>query len=58
MIIDDKESVVSVRTNPRHPSSLHSTPWIPDSVSVEFGFRVPIVGGIPDLLSCMLYSGF
>ena len=48
MVIDDKESVVSVWTNPRHPSSLHSTPWIPDSVSVEFGFQVPIVGGIPD----------
>ena len=57
MIIDDKESV-SVRTNPRHPLSLHSTPWIPDSLSVKFGFRVSIVGGIPELLSCMLYSGF
>ena len=58
MIIDDKESVVSVRTNPRHPLSPHSTPWIPDSLSVEFGFRVSIVGGIPELLSCMLYSDF
>ena len=30
--------------------------WIADSLSVEFGFRIPIVGGIPDSLSCITDS--
>ena len=36
-----------------------STPWIPDSrdiLTVEFGFRIPFVCGIPDSLSCILDS--
>ena len=33
---------------------LDSKPWIPDSLSVELGFRIPIVSGfIPDSLSCI-----
>ena len=39
---------------------LDSTPWIPDSsygwgdsLSVELGFRISIVSGIPDSLSCI-----
>ena len=39
---------------------LDSTPWIPnsrywipDSLSVELGFRIPIVSGIPDSISCI-----
>ena len=27
--------------------------WIPDSLSVELGFRIPIVSGIPDSFSCI-----
>ena len=27
--------------------------WIPDSLSAELGFRVTIVNGIPDSLSCI-----
>ena len=29
-----------------------STPWIPDSLSVDFGLRKPIVDGVLDSLSC------
>ena len=39
---------------------LDSTPWIPDSrywipnsLSVELGYRIPIVSGIPDSFSCI-----
>ena len=32
---------------------LDSTPWIPDSLSVELGFRIAIFSGIPDSLSCI-----
>ena len=27
--------------------------WIPDSLSVDLGFRILIVSGIPDSLSCI-----
>ena len=30
--------------------------WIPDSLSMEFLFRIPIVSRIPDSLSCIPYS--
>ena len=43
--------------NPRQSRILDSTPWIPDSrywildsLSVELGFRIPIIGWIPDFL--------
>ena len=26
--------------------------WIPDSLSLELGFQIPIAGGIPDSLNC------
>ena len=32
------------------------TLWIPDSWSVEYGFRIAIISGIPDSLRCILYS--
>ena len=38
--------------NPRQSLDSGSTPWIPDSLSLELGFRIPIVSGIPDSLSC------
>ena len=38
--------------NPRQSLNSGSTPWIPDSLSLELGFRIPIVSGIPDSLSC------
>ena len=45
----------SVQGNPRQSWILDSTPWTPDSrnwiphsFSVELGFRIPIVSGIPD----------
>ena len=31
---------------------LDSRPWIPDSLSVDFGLRKPIVDGVLDSLSC------
>jgi len=31
---------------------LDSTAWILDPLSVELGFRIPIVSGIPDSVSC------
>ena len=44
-----------MQENPRQSWILDSTPWIPDSrnwiphsFSVELGFRIPIVSGIPD----------
>ena len=47
----------------RQSCILDSTPWIPDSrywipysLSVELGFRIPMVSGIPDSLSCFLDS--
>ena len=47
----------------RQSCVLDSTPWIPDSrywipysLSVELGFRIPMVSGIPDSLSCFLDS--
>ena len=49
--------------NPSQSWVLDSTPWIPDSrywildsLSVELGFQIPIVSGIPDSLSCFLDS--
>ena len=38
--------------NPRQSLNSGSTPWIPDSLSLELGFRIPIVSGIPDSFSC------
>ena len=38
----------TIKGNPR----LNSTPWIPD-LPVKFGFRIPIVNGIPDSYSYM-----
>ena len=34
------------------PNSHNATPWIPD-LPVKFGFRIPIVSGIPDSYSYM-----
>ena len=46
--------------NPRQSWILDSTQWIPDfqapnpgSLSMELGFPIPIVSGIPDSLSCI-----
>ena len=30
---------------------MDSTPWIPDSLSVELGFRISIINGVPNSLS-------
>ena len=35
------------------PSLPDSRYWTPDPLLVEFGFRIPIVRGIPDSLSCI-----
>ena len=47
-MIKNKEKVFfPIKANPRES-------WIPDSLSVELGFRVPVIlSGIPDSLSCM-----
>ena len=37
-----------MKGNPRKSWILDSTPWIPDSLSVELGFRIPICSGFPD----------
>ena len=45
--------------NPRESGILDSPPWIPipgsghSSLSMELGFQIPIVNGIPDSLSCI-----
>ena len=39
--------------NPRQSLDSGSTPWILDSLSLELGFRIPIVSGIPDSFSCI-----
>ena len=35
---------------------MDSTPWIPDSLLVELGFRIPIVSRVPDSFGCTPYS--
>lgn len=40
----------------RESSSLDSTPWIPDALSLELGLWIPIVGEITDSLSSILDS--
>ena len=39
--------------NPRQSWIMDSTPWIPDSLSVELGFRISIFNGVPKSLSCI-----
>ena len=36
-----------------HPGFRNSNYWIPDCLSLELAFRIPIVSGIPDSLSCI-----
>ena len=45
-----------LRGNPRQSWILDSSTWIPHSFSVEIGFRITIISGIPD--SKVLDSGF
>ena len=45
-----------LRGNPRQSWILDSSMWIPHSFSVEIGFRITIISGIPD--SKVLDSGF
>ena len=50
-----------MKGNPRRSWILNSTPWNPDHqildsrfpVSVEVGFKISVVSGIPDFLSCI-----
>ena len=43
-----------MQRNPRQSWILDYSPWIPESL--ELGFRIPIVSGIPDSYSCILDS--
>ena len=53
--------LTTVNSLTRQSWILNSTPWNPDHqildsrfpVSVEVGFKIPIVSGIPDFLSCI-----
>ena len=45
------ESGYPMWANRRQSWTLDSRNWISDSLSVEFGFQIPIVSGIPDSLS-------
>ena len=52
--------MVAPRKGIQDSLGLDSTPWIPDSrywlpdsLSVELGYRIPIVSGIPDSFSCI-----
>ena len=36
-----------------HTGFRNSNYWIPDCLSLELAFRIPIVSGIPDSLSCI-----
>ena len=52
--------MVAPRKGIQDSLGLDSTPWIPDSrywipdsLSLELGYRVPIVSGIPDSVSCI-----
>ena len=42
-----------MKENPKQSWILDSTQWIPDRLSVQLGFRIPIVSGIPVSLSCI-----
>ena len=63
-IANDVFSRVKRMIRPRQFWILNFTPWNPDHrvldsrfpVSVEVGFKIPIVSGIPDFLSCIADS--
>ena len=40
-------------SNPRQPWILDYRYWISDSLSVEFGYQIPVASRIPDSLSCI-----
>ena len=49
-LLEDSGVRVILDSTSRIPDSRY---WNPDSLSVELGFRIPIVSGIPDSSSCI-----